>query len=373
MSDGAPQGMDPAWFTLMAAGEPLVIAGLALWLAPLTFARSFDRFEGGGAASGRRKAAGGWMRRVFGHRPPLGDEQNPFEWQEKGIGTVALRWSVWLVYAVFLLIILAFHQEMGRERFLFEPGFFIAIAAIAAAVMTLSAGVYGVDAFAREKERRTVEALLLTGNKPSKFYRGKLKAAYVALRWPLLSLAGVLILALLIGSRSDSTIEPVIVIALCSVLGPALAAVIGMAFGAAARTRGHAVGAIICAPVLASLLGIPIQIAQSVFVQVMGSFDATGVPFSVPMAAGALIVILAVLRFTRNWTVWRLSLMLAAMGQLAVVALDMSWRVGINRDSSYLFLTVVVIALAAGLFWYWLGVKLFDRCMLNLVDQPGKK
>ncbi len=378
MSDSAPRWMDATLFKVLAALEPLLIAGLALWLAPLAFDRSFSQFEGGGPAGGLHKRASAWAQRTFGQRPALGDQQNPFEWQEKGLGTAGLRWAVWLVYLVILAIALVFSGQMGRDNFLTEAGFYLAVASIAAAVLTFAAGAYGVDVFVREKERRTVETLLLTGNAPSKFYAGKLKAAYAALRWPLVSVAGVLLLALVLAHfarpQEDSIVEPVAIIALCCLLGPALAAVIGMAFGAAARTRSQAIGAVICSPLLAWLLFMPIQVLLT-----MGGFFRDIPTLCLLIAAGSIVVILAVLRFTRSWTVWRLSLILAAtallIGALIGVVVAGSQQMDIaDNITAHLSLLVAAISFAAaGALWYRLGVGLFDRCMLNLVDQPGKK
>ena len=373
MSDSAPQQMGATLFKILAVVEPFLIAGLALWLAPLAFDRSFSQFEGGGPVAGWRKATSAWARRIFGRRPTLGDEENPFEWQEKGIGTVALRWSVWSVYLVILLITLAFRQEMRQERFFVDPGFFLVLASVAAAVLTLVGGMYGVDVFVREKERRTVEALLLTGNAPSKLYFAKLKAAYVALRWPLASVAGVLLLALLLahfsGREADSVAGPVTIIAVCCLLGPALAAIIGMVFGAAARTRGQAISAIICSPFLAWLLFMPVQVIATI--DRYGTDVAT---LSLWIAAGSIAVIFAVRWFTRNWTAWHLSLMLAATELLIGAVISESGQMGIAGESAdLLFLVAVIAVVAAGLFWYRLGVTLFDRCMLNLVGRPGKK
>jgi len=378
MNDSAPRGMDATLFKVMAGLAPLLIAGLALWLAPRAFGHAFDQFEGGGPASGWRKRTSAWAQRTFGQRPALGDRQNPFEWQEKGLGTAGLRWAVWLVYLVILTIAVLFHGQMGRDNVLTEAGFYLAVASIAATVMTFAAGTYGVDVFVREKERRTVEPLLLTGNAASRFYAGKLKAAYAALRWPLVSVAGVLLLALVLAHfarpQTDSMAEPVAAIALCCLLGPALAAIIGMAFGAAARTRSQAIGAVICSPLLIWLLFMPIQ-----FMMMMTAYrSGTDMPtLSFVMAAISITVMLALRWFTRNWTVWHLSLMLAAMALLIGTVIVQSLQSGIE-DSAHLsaafsFLVAVITAVAVGLFWYWLGVSLFDRCMLNLVDRPGKK
>jgi len=175
----APVGCSVGGFALLSMGIHFALAALALAMAPRLFERSFRKEIGD-----VRRSAGplqALRRLARAKRPPMGETESPFAWQEKGAPTRLLPWAIWIVYAIIMVFVLGFAFTENEFDFLTDDEFYISMFAVGMIVLPVISLFYGSTVFAREKTHRRAKALLLTGRSPHTFLRAKIVAVYRAL------------------------------------------------------------------------------------------------------------------------------------------------------------------------------------------------
>jgi len=374
----APGGMAPASFILLAMAAPLAVSALVLLAAPLLFGWTFNRYLGErGAARGMKRLLPRYWRRRLVRRRPLGPYANPFRWQEEGAPTRLLSWAVWLVYGVVATVMVGLSFTRMDMRFLGEAAFYLVMAIVGLVVTGLGAGLYGLGVFAREKQRNTAQALILTGCAPRQFYRGKIAALFSALWKSYLAVGGALVVCLVLGWDDTSSRE--ILTALAAIvsfglIGPVAAGVIGMAFSAAAKSSSHALGGVMLSFLFSWLASMALMMPLGFLFAFMrmGAMAFGGAIMG--GVAGAGIYVLC--RFTRSWKLWRLSLMLgltwvAISGVVQCLAVLCSeYLLGITEFAAWG--SSLLSTVAMGVFWWFLGLHIFESCMLDDV-QPRRR
>ena len=370
-SGTAPQGVSFGLFALLAVFLPLGVGGAAMAASARLFRWRYARHIGGsGIASKRRKRLPKWIQGLLGTRPELGPRENPFQWQEKGPPTRLMRWGLFMVYGiviVVLLLIASFADTHGWEPLeaFSESGFYLFLAGLGAGYVTLAATLYAVNVFAREKVRQTATSLVLTGNHPRRFYRAKIAAAYRAL-WPAyVALAVCLLFAILTDRGWSSHLQNVVlIISVWAIGGPVSGMIVGLAFSAAARKPADAFAAILLSPVFSwafmGMFTIPLIFLRGFhWPRVMG-FTGGGIAIAAVMTA--------IIRFTRRWVVWRMMLILSLIPLIFMCvgqAVEEFLPGGADMPDFVGIILAVCIWVATIGFWYWLGVKTFDGCMLQ--------
>ena len=354
------KALSPGQFALMAIVIPLALGAYALAAAPFLFRRACDKaFSGGSNSDTRRRRA---ARR---RRPPLRPAENPFAWQEKGERTRVLSWGLWITYAVAVVLVTVICAISRDWQVWREPMAYGAAAMGGALAMTLMGLSYGADVFAREKARRTAQALVLTGNPPAVFYKGKLRALVRAFRFSYLGIVFPLVIPLFLGAHIRAAYVQLGLAALVvAALGPPLAALTAMVFSAAAHSPRQVVLAIVLTPLIAALT---VTILFPCFV----------VPYM--LFAAALGGVLLMIFLVHKWTVWRVGLMFtltlfALIGAVTTILWMTLFAGALFTDATgpeyaqALWVLGAFTLGAAGLiaytvFWYKFGARIFDGCM----------
>jgi len=183
MEGRAPGGMAVETFAALSLGISAAVSLCLLAAAPAVFKRTFAKYIGGREGMQR----GGALFRPLGRRRgPLGEHENPLTWQERGKQTWLLKWGLWIVYAITFVFAFFISMYSSSESNLFESSeFYIFLGFEGIFAIILLSLLYGATVFAREKSRRSADALILTGRSAGQFYFSKIAAAYGALVLPL--------------------------------------------------------------------------------------------------------------------------------------------------------------------------------------------
>lgn len=360
----APGGLTAGGFALLSLGVLVSGSVGTLAVTPWLFSRTFARWM---ASAVRPRPLKGIRRLWRCPRPPLGANEHPLAWQEKGSATRLLRWAVWAIYGVTAAVSLVVGLGTGSLGFFRDASFYTMLAVEGLVVLVLGSAFYGAHTFAREKSQRTAQALLLTGRSPRDFFLAKLRALYWALRYSLVAVV-VAILASWYTSPArgpgGDTFQYVSMLE-TALLGPAAAAIVGMVFSAAATTPRRAVGALLLSWLWWIVLATPLSLAWTLWAFV--PFSAWRV-FIVPLAVSTA-ALAALLKLTRRWKPWRLSLLLALSFIIysnATTAASVSISMG---TAAGLANALVPFAVAHGvaapllLVWWRLGLRTFDAGM----------
>jgi ABC-type transport system involved in multi-copper enzyme maturation permease subunit len=342
----APRSMSPDHFALLAVGETLGVAVLAFLISPVLFRVSFARHITGA----RRRNI---FKRRHSRRPPLRPFEDPLMWQERGGASQILRYGFWAPLAAAGLVTLIVAVYLKDMSIFSNSQYYLFVAMAAAAVLPLLSLFYSIRVFAREKEGRTAEALVLTGNAPGAFYLAKLQ---VILRGLIPSFVGIVCLVGLYfyfgGYSNGANSLWLLLIIPVGLFGPVCAGIVGLSFSAAARSPRQAWVALMVLPFFASFLGC----------------------LAFPVILIAVIVFLT-RKSARTWGVWQLSFLLYAtqMGVFFLLSflmfipgLVISFvEVGEIWWFAFWVLAVLFVAVAANVFWFILSLRIFERSMLN--------
>jgi len=382
LSASPPTGWSVGGFAALSLALMAGVSLGALFLAPAAFRLTLTRVVSGEVRRGWRAR----LRRLFrGRRPKMKPREDPFVWQEKGGATRLVRSGVWLLYGVLALFFAGGGSYYQDFDFLKEEGFYLTLLFAGLVGIILCAAAYAAAVFAREKSQRTVEALLLTGHRPARYYWAKLRALYWALRYSLL-IVGLVILFWFAGAYflwesyymrgggygyvGRSAEEVVVLVGLLELLlvGPALAAVIGLAFSALSRTPQRSAGAIVMGGLLAIGLGFLLSAVSNAFF----GWDWDPGDWLVSL----IIVVAVFFALNRTWTPFRLSLLLGlhlllfVSGEFAVGefmnglgSLGDAWQIGV-----FILGTNVVVGTLV-LLWLLLGLRTFDA---GLAGEPAR-
>ena len=231
--------------------------------------------------------------------------------------------------------------------------FYLTMAGIGIGVIGLSSCFHGVRIFAREKINNSSQALILTGNAPSTFFRAKLRAIYRALIPSLLAIAALLA----IGFSMVQKMKPnyALLFAGSMLLAPLFDSLVGFSFGAASKESGRAFLWVILSAVWAwigSIIGTPL------IMMITNSFKAG----MFAAAIAALIISIILIALSRKWTPAQLSLLLAA----SVCFMSYLWAF-LGFTSRYNMQIGIATSLwlqgLLAVFWYVFGVRIFDKAM----------
>lgn len=362
VSGGAgPAGLTLGEFLPVALGVPAGVAALAILLAPLVFSRSFSRYLG--ARGGR-----GWQALVparwrLGQRPPIRPGEDPFFWQERGLPTRALRWGLWMMFAVVVLVLGVIAAAGYDLSPVLDPASLLVLAWIGVAVMTMLSAMYGATVFAREKARRSSQALILTGHPPLDIYLSKLRSVYSALRYSYAAIAA-LVLAYAVLTEQPS-VPAFATIGLVAPVAPLVATLVGLAFSAAARSPSQAAGGMVLAVAWAVLASVTIMMCSPVAL------------------VGAAVGLILMCTLVKVWTVWRLSFLAAftiifsaaIVGGMMLFVPFLMFSFGDGFEGKMLWLGRIFVGSAMlglyGFFWFLFGLRIFERSMLNEAAKPG--
>jgi len=239
LSVTAPAGTSPTAFTVLAVLAPIGIAGAVLLAARFVFKRSCRRYQG--PRSPRERAR---RRSPAIHRPPMGPTEHPLSWQERGRRPRSLIWGWGIIYVFVMALVGLFCVVDGNPTPLNDPTIHLVLASLAAFVLTLAAASWCAETLAREKQERTAPFLVLTGRSPGDFYKTKLFAFLHAIRPFYAFILVPILLAFLLGGITDrlsgASVMAGVVILFAGVAAPAVAAVTGLVFGAAANSPQQA-------------------------------------------------------------------------------------------------------------------------------------
>jgi len=358
----APTGWSTGTFALLSLGMMSGMSLLLLGVSPWLFARTFGRHIGGGGTRGGKLRR---MTRLFaGSRPPMRWAQNPFYWQELGPPTRALRWSVWVVYGVTAIFVLALGLKIpGGFDFLDEEEFWVFVAFEGLIALVLMALLYGTVVFARERLRRRSQALLLSGRRPLSFFCAKIHAAYRSLRFPMLAVGvACVVMFIMLGARFWRRDPESALVLLCVLqlllFGPAFGVILGMVFSVTARSPMRAALGLFMSVVWA------IGLAWLWLGIMDGALDLHWADEPEPCMVAALIATGVLLLITRTWRPWRLGLLLALNFWVFITILA-SVDNAFHGDMEGIMMTVLG---SAGLWvvmilWFLMGLRLFDRGM----------
>jgi len=358
MQAKAPGGMAVEAFIPLAVGVPLGVAAVALALTPVVFRFSFRRYLGApGWRSAVRSLVPAAMRRRFLRRPAMKPDESPFAWQERGGATAGLRWGLWITCGITLLVAVVVGAAENDFGFFRDPDSLLIVAGIGAAVVSLLSGVHACGVFAREKMQATAEFIILTGNTALSIYRAKLLSIAWSLRVSFVVLA-ILPIAHAVAVGAWTWAASAVLAA--GLFGPIAAAVIGLVFGAAARSPSHALG------------GILMSIVWSVLL-------AWCPPLSF---IGAIVGTVLMLALVKAWTVWRLSFLMAFIesllgGIILFIFMFLSAMISSAAGDDWQWIAAL-LALAAftvlnATIWFAIGVSAFERSMLNQTLKPGRR
>ncbi len=375
ISATAPLGITPGWFAVLAIGEPLVVGAIALAVAPLLFRRSLARH----VSAGRQRRRPLWtlskrLRRIS-RRPALGDEEDPFEWQERGAPTRMVTWVPTLLYLSVAIMAIAIATAEGIMSFLSEPVFSVVMAVFGAFLLTLVTLMSATHVFSREKARNTAASLILTGRPSKAIYRAKIRALARALRLPWLVIGCSTLAGLVYSfSHGPSAREQsgaalgVLAGMIFMVIGPLVAGVIGMVFGAGSRSATHALAGVLLSPMLGWILGMVFGVLSIFAFGFLGAILSMG-------------CIVALYRVKRVWKVWSLSLMLALTlaaipHVLLILAVPLAFLGERGRWVWFGGLSSVVsigMLIGLGVFWYTFGARVFEASMLGEPTQSRRR
>ena len=333
------------------------------------FGVTFARHMHGVKQVPKRAGVRAWLR---GRRPPMKETADPFLWQEKGPATRLLSWALWIFFGIAMSSVVVGGIAIGDFSFFPEEWLAAVLGSAGLTVVVLASAFYGTGVFAREKSQRTAQALLLTGNHPARIFRAKILATYWALRYSLLVLA-VIGGVMFVNSRSwremDGGEGAVVFIPLGETLvfGPGVAVLVGMVFSSAARSPAQASRALLGSVLWYMALGMLLSMFSMFFF-----FLFVMVPFLLPGLGllPLLGVTAAYLKLNKKWTPWRLSALLALTLMICVSGMTTVAMVSTLvpfRSRGGVMVTALVVAnvlLAAfAIFWWRLGVRIFDEGM----------
>jgi len=228
-----------------------------------------------------------------------------------------------------------------------DPASWLILAGIGAVVLCVLSTVHGAGIFAREKMRDTAEALILTGNTALAIYKAKLRSIVWSLRYSFAGLAVPVIAYVAVGGK----VTFLAAITLClGLVAPVMAGVIGLVFGAAARSTGHA------------LAGMLLSLGWAVPITICFPMGFTG----------AIVGTVLMLVLVKVWTVWRLSFLMTFVQALlgGVMVGGFVFMAGLFEDTIDGAEALVVLALTAfaalsAVIWFFIGVYSFEGSMLN--------
>jgi hypothetical protein len=379
----APTGWSVGQFALLSVAILVGASACLLAVSPALYDHTFARRVG----TPERKTLGERVRRRFrGRRPAMKPEENAFFWQEKGPATRVLSWSVLFVFGVVggvYGILAVFVSAVRRDLTLGGLGELCTPAVVVGVgVMLFGSALYGARVFSREKSQHTAAALLLTGRPPETFFCAKIKALYWAHRYSFVALGLVLATLLFLPQRPPGYPPPgysrneyaffLLACVLLLLFGPGLSALVGMVFGVVSKSPQEAARALFL-----SLLWFQLASVAMLLVQLLNSLlgSIAAVAFSLAAVVGVLAELL---KWTRRWTPWRMSLILAlcfaafSAGVVFVAALfDELGRVG------WVFALPVAFGLVAGFahLWWRLGMHVFEEEMAReaaATSRPGR-
>ena len=357
-----PTGLSMAAFTVRTLAWSGAVSLAAILPAPWLFGRAFNRH-----VTGRRpfrlgrifRGAEGRKKRAFWYGA------HPFFWQEAGAATAIVRRAPWAVYAVTGLFLTA--QAVVDPNPRRDEAYVLGILVLEGLIIHIAAAaVYGAAVFAREKSRRTAEALLLTGHRPLRFFVAKVLAVYWALRYALLTAA---MMGFILASIESMEKMEALLIAELLLLGPAAGVVIGMTFSVLARSPGRAVLAMLATVVWLFVLVWLLALCT----------DHLGIADDEPeiWLVGSLAVTGGLVLVMPQWTAWRLSVLLAflaftAMLGMATVIVAVQEKVyGTGYDTN----EMIMLAACSGIAWVWLavwgliGLRVFDA---GIAGRPAR-
>lgn len=305
LGNAPPVGYTTQVFAFLGLAVSAAVSAAAVGAAPVLFGWTLRRHLGvTGAAGGRRRLAA----RLLGvsvnsgiRRPRIPDWGDPLSWMERGRPTRGLRWALWAVWGVAAAVVYgaeALSEPSSPDTSVVE--FLKLLSVTGLVVLAAVSAFYGAAAFAREKTRRTAEALLLTGHTPIQFYFAKVRALYRALRFSIPAVAAATI-AVCVWNQYDRVASLVLVE--LALFGPAAALLLAMAFSVAARSTFRAlVGLASTAGWVAAFVGLMVTLMERY---------RTGDESPLVWFVIYIIPTILLLAIPAGWTPGRLGLLLA--------------------------------------------------------------
>ena len=359
----APSGWTPGEFAGLSFGLMAGLSAVSLLLTPRAFEAAFARAQQGENRSGL------WARlrrRLRGRRPPMRPRDNPLLWQEKGPPTRMLRWTLWVVYGITMLLVLGYALHFDDFTFFGDEGFYLSLTVEGLMVVVGVSGLYGLGVFAREKSLRTAQALLLTGHSPARFFWAKVRALYRGLGFSVVVVGALGLAWLVVLTRSrfawhghdvEETTAAVLAMLEILLLGPAAAAVVGMVFSSAASTPRRATVAVGAGVLIAITLGFLLSTTYTLLFDWHWDVNDWLLP--------VLVVTASLVAVNRTWTPWRLSVLLGlsiilGLSAMFAVADYVNSARGYGEDLLFLAgVSAVIGSLVVG--WLVLGLRTFER------------
>ena len=353
LSATAPAGCTPAGFALLAVVLPLAFGLAAPVAAPFLFRRASNRVHGRTGALTPRK------RKV---RPPLGPDEDPIAWQERGRHPRTLMWVWCACYALAMLTLVLLATADPAFSPFEQPEVFSGLALLGASLLTLNVISGGTGVFAREKHGRTAPFLVLTGRSPNWFYKTKLRVLARATKPFLILVAAAFIpaiaLAVAIEPVSTETVFGLVCMVGIGLLVPVCMTPTAIVFGVAARSPEQARGVMLVSPVLGAF----------------GSLFFFPCLFMLPMLGAAVAACIIFVAVNKKWTAWRVGIVfvltllvfLAFTGAVGMI----SAMIGATTEHLTPFLALWGMVVAASglgalwcLFWWRFGLHIFEGCM----------
>jgi len=384
INDRAPGAMAARAFALLTIEESLGVAALALLAAPVLFHGTVQRYvDAGDRVRGLRAMLPRRVRRWLQRRPRMGARESPFYWQEKGAPTRMLRCIVWLTYGLIggALIVSSFFGT-SPGKLLSDAGLYVYVAGVGVCVLSIVSLMYGLTVFSREKAHNTARALILTGVSPGALFLAKIRAVFWALRYPLVGIAAPAAAAIAL----DRDLAPGVVALVGSgcLVWPLVCTIIGMGFGAIARSFSRAVIAVLLAPLWACVYGAVIAVLEFALIATIRGLPGSSLwripvqAFLAPTLLLSVCVIEARSLFGsgRVWGVWRMS---ALLGFSTALMFAFVWYgqflgavalVSCHPVVEALVFAGLSVVAGSALSFLWLGVSLrnFEDSMIG--EQP---
>ena len=357
-------GLKPIVFGLVVLALHAGLALLFMTAAAWCFHRAFLKHIGA-TQNGERKRK--WTRRFASKRPPLGDNENPFFWQERGERTLTLRWGAWLGYGVILAILASIPILSKETRLYSEPVLYWLAGILCFCLVNALIALQASAVFPSEKTQRTAEAVVLTAYPPWRIVLAKAAAIAWSVRFSVLVPAVILILTAYLfhgARRHGDQWDMVLFTSVLGILaGPFTLTGLALVFGLAAKTAGEGVGKILGGCGLAAgLLQLSIGLLSQFFSGDTLIFTGTSL----------WLVVTAVLAFVGGpWSAGRLFLLFVALFQTVCLGGVFLSEV-LRWDEIHICVYATLAAMLTGAGWVALGIRHFERLFMGQGKRTAK-
>jgi len=357
-----PAAMSFKWYVLLLVGSMFVLSIILVLLSPILAVRSMKRRHGMQKKSSRFS----FYKKDLG---VLEEKQNPFYWIEKGARSNLLRIGVWIV-GVFILFahtdyLLTFggsgiSKNISLGNFIFDK-----FALLSLKSLSVLGALYAVTVFGREKLSKSSELIILTGQRPLRIFNAKIRNALHFIIYP--CVFGVLMVlghSLLIGEPRGMLFYRILFAA--GMLYGLLGVILGLIFGASARSPSRGAIALVFSVVAGCALIRFFWSLSFLF------FRNSNAGLWLTLVTAVFLVIVGIFcKLNRRWTVWRLAILFGTQLWFcaffgAVFQLINSQRiraVGLVTPHELYPLALLPVMV---IFWYVLGLRIFERSMLDL-------